>query len=156
METDLEKYVSILRELSAKEIDYVTIGTWALKRLFPDRMQNYPIKDCDLIIRNDLTEIRKTILLLHNANWQVTVWESDVDELVEAEFLKGKFYLRAKKAQLTLDITYECPFISWQALSGEASTIEGCKIASLQHILHLKRLKGSEGDIRILKRFETH
>ncbi|MGH1366584.1 MAG: hypothetical protein ACRBF0_23685 [Calditrichia bacterium] len=152
---DLEKYVSTLRQLSAENIAYVTIGTWALKCLFPDKMQGYPIKDCDLIIRNNMTEIRKAILLLRKNRWKVTVWESDVDEQVEAEFLKDKYYLRAKRAQLTLDITYECPFIRWQELSAKKSIIKGCNIASLQHILHLKQIKGSENDLLILKRFES-
>ncbi|MEL6820429.1 MAG: hypothetical protein AAFP70_01610 [Calditrichota bacterium] len=144
-----------MQQLSKAEIKYVVIGTWALKKKYPEDLAGYPVKDCDLIIAPLLRSIRQTIAVLVKNNWSVTVWEEEIDDTVEMNFLQGKFYLRARKSKLTLDITYECPFIPWQELMRDKQAYSGIPLASTKHILHLKELKGTDRDKHITKLFRS-
>jgi len=105
----MDKYFPILQQFNKQQIPYAVIGTWALKWVYPNIMQDYEVKDCDLLIENKIETIRQTIHILQKSNWTVSVWETEINESVEADFLKGKYYLRATKGELTLDLTYECP-----------------------------------------------
>lgn len=151
----MNKYISILQKLYKYQIPYVVIGTWALKYVFPRIMFNYEVRDCDLVIADDIEKIRQTIKILQDSNWEVRVWETVVDERVEPSFLKGKYYLRATQNELTLDITYECPFIPWEEMIGKKMLRKpGISIANLNHILQLKRIKGRDVDLEIVERFD--
>ena len=93
----MENYFEILKTFEEEKIQYVAIGTWALKLVYPQTMRNYTINDCDLIIENDIQNIRKIIHVLKQKNWIVTVWEVEIDTTVKEDFLLNKYYLRAKK-----------------------------------------------------------
>lgn len=151
----INAYQNILRKLLLEEIQYVVIGTWALKKKYPEILTSYPVKDCDLIIDPSLSAIRRSIKTLKSNSWSVSVWENEIDETVERCFLKGKFYLRARKSELTLDITYECPFIPWKDLWKSRAKKSDIPLASMNHILYLKELKGTDHDKDIIKLFRS-
>lgn len=131
----------------------MVIGTWALKKKYPAKLSGYPVKDCDLIIDPSFESIIRTVSVLTKSNWSVTVWEVEINETVQENFLKGKFYLRARKDELMLDITYECPFIPWQEFIAHKELFSGIPLASTDHILHLKELKGTDRDRRTIHLF---
>ena len=150
----MEAYLPILQSLSAAGIAYCTIGTWALRAYFPLEMQDYVLQDCDVLLEPGWENVRHAISVLQEKGWQVTVWEQDLDANVTAAFLQGKFYLRARLAALTLDLTYECASIQWQAIEAEMAMWQRLPLASIRHIAVLKRLKSTPKDIALMKRLE--
>lgn len=147
-------YREILQQFSNNGVDYVAIGTWALKHAFPEKMKEYRIKDCDILIKLNISTIRTLIKILENNSWKVTLWEKAINEDIKIEDLNGKYYLRAKKDCCVMDITYESQYISWIDLLRESLQIENCTIASLHHILSLKKIKGTEKDLQVVRMFE--
>ncbi len=151
----MNSYILILQQFNQQQIPYAVIGTWALKWMHPNIMQDYVVKDCDLLIANNITTIRQAIDILQKASWTVSVWETTINEMVDADFLKGKYYLRATKDDLILDLTYECPFIAWTTILNRQQVVRELTIANQIDILYLKRIKGRPIDFEIIKRFMT-
>lgn len=151
----MHKYFPILKSLKQNRIRYLAIGTWALKLAYPKIMQGYQLSDCDILIENDLEQIRNCIRILKSKGWEVKVWGKEMDEIPSATFLKGKYYLRAKQGGLTLDLTYECPLFSWEDLYGARMEQDGFFLAGLDHILALKKAKGRAKDLETVGRFDT-
>lgn len=150
----MEAYIPILEKLTNARINHLIIGTWALKYSYPEKMVRYQVTDCDILIENDLNQIRNCISQLMENDWVVTCWEEEVDDQVRREDLAGKFYLRATKPTMKLDITYECPFFEWQEMHNQKVVIDQLPMASLNHILSLKKIKGTDQDLKVAKWFE--
>jgi hypothetical protein len=150
----MKMYREILQQFSNNGVNYVAIGTWALKHAFPEKMKEYRVNDCDIFIKHNISTIRTLIKILDDNIWKVSLWEKVIDEDIKIEDLKGKYYLRAKKDDCVMDITYESQYISWIDLLRESSQIKNCTIASLHHILSLKRIKGTEKDLQVVRMFE--
>lgn len=150
----MKNYFEILNAFGNENIPYVAIGTWALKLAYPEKMNNYKINDCDIIVENDIRIIKKIIRILKAKNWITTVWEVEINDKVSEQFLLNKYYLRARQGVLTLDITYECPYIAWESLNTQKRIIKSFNLASLQHIIHLKRIKGTSKDLEVIEIFK--
>jgi len=139
----MEEYLPVLQALQKADITYRVIGTWALKACFPIEMKHYQIHDCDLILLPSLENICRSIKILKQNNWVVTVWEQPVPADADATFFKGKFYIRGRQKSLVLDLIYEC-VIPWEDLVDIETLFLGIPLASVAHILALKRLKATE------------
>lgn len=146
----MQEYFDILKVFNENQIEYLIIGTYALKIYFPEKMNDYKINDCDILIENDIHEIQILIKLLIKFDWQVEVWNIAIDESVEAEFLKGKYYIRALKDDLCIDISYEYPLISWENIHGNKSELNEFPLASINDIFLLKKAKGTAKDLAII------
>ncbi|MFK8101751.1 MAG: hypothetical protein AB8G15_04485 [Saprospiraceae bacterium] len=143
----MQSYLKILRQLQEVKIDFIIIGTWALKYAFRARLRDYKIVDCDLILRNDLEIIRRCIRVLRREGWTVTVWEIPIDETVTAAFLKEKYYFRAQQGDLILDLSYECDDFSWAEIEAEKLTKDGFQLISHTQNLTMKKRRGTEKDL---------
>jgi hypothetical protein len=141
----MESYLPILQNLTQHKVQYVVIGTWALKALFPKTMQHYEIHDCDIVLLPTHKNIRKAIEVITQARWQASVWNVLISSEVEAHFLVGKFYVRAQNENLVLDMTYECA-LNWDILTKDIILYHHIPLASIENILILKRLKAQEND----------
>lgn len=151
--SDLDDYNGILDAFSLNGIDYLVFGTWALKKAFPLKMKDYTINDCDVRIKFDLPQIRHIILLLRNSGWNVSVWGTEIEETITEHFLKNKYYMRAKLGNLTLDLVYECEYVTWEEMYRSRVTVDGYVLASLEHILLTKEQKGTARDHEIIRLF---
>ncbi|MFN8395589.1 MAG: hypothetical protein U0176_13195 [Bacteroidia bacterium] len=139
----MEAYISILEALVGEGVEFAVIGTWALKVHFPEAMRDYPVHDCDLVIRPEEENVRVAVRALRSQGWKVTVWERELGpEFVIAD-LGGKFYLRSRKEELTVDLTFECP-IPWYEMAAGIEWWNGLPLASVGDILDLKRRKARE------------
>lgn len=136
----MEAYLPVLRLLVEADVRLALIGTWALKAYFPDEMRDYVLRDCDAVLEPSLENVRRAIGTLLQAGWPPMLWGEPVDAQVGAERLQGKFYLRAERDELCLDLTYECP-IGWGELVAGCEWRNGVPLAAANHIWHLKALK---------------
>ncbi len=148
-------YKNILQLFSENQLPYAVIGTWALKELYPQFMNDYRPKDCDLLIPNEPDIVRQFLNILEKNNWNLTLWGTPIRSAVSSDKLKGKFYVRAEKASLQLDITYENEYFSWEDISMGSHVCNQIHYASLDLILFLKRCKKSERSDSIIKRFDA-
>ena len=146
----MEEYLPILRSLHALGVKLAVIGTWALKAYFPEKMRDYVLQDCDLVLATEEANIRLAIAILNQKSWTTTVWEEHVDAGTPSPEFVGKYYVRAKQANLVLDLTYECK-LDWQQMEAGIQWKLGLPLASLDNIVQLKRAKGLASDFALLE-----
>lgn len=144
-------YRKILDEFSKHGLEFLITGTWALKLAYPEKLKDYSVRDCDIIIKNDLVQIRKAVDLLLKNGWETTIWEEKIDFNITLEKLEGKYYIRARFQNHILDITYENKYYSWQILNDQKIKCEQFKMVSLEHILALKKIKGRPQDFDVIR-----
>jgi hypothetical protein len=148
----MEDYLPILQALGAASVQYCVIGTWALKAYFPSEMHDFVLRDCDLVLAPGLDNVRLAIATLQAAAWQSAVWGHAIDANVSADALRDKYYVRGKKGNLVLDMTYECAAIAWPTFQAEVLVWQQIPLASVEHIATLKRLKSTPRDWECLAR----
>ena len=149
--SDMEAYFPILNALHEAKVEFAIIGTWALKLYFPFKMADYELNDCDLVMDPSIKNIRKAIKVLKADEWQVKVWEDEVTEIVKWAELKGKYYLRATKDALRLDLTYENNLVPWPVMVGTIQWRCELPLAHLINVKFLKEMKGSPKDLETLE-----
>ena len=147
----MNSYRKILDEFIKYEIEFLITGTWALKLAYPETLKDYSVKDCDIIIKYDLVQIKSAIGLLLKNGWQTTIWEELIASNISIEKLEGKYYIRAKYKGLVLDLTYENDYYSWQELNKQRITFEQFKMVSVEQILSLKKIKGRPQDFDVIR-----
>ena len=100
-----------------------------------------------------LKVIKKCIALFSSEGWLVKVWEREVDENSDQELIVGKIYFRAKKGDLTLDVTYDFAHMLWESLIKNATNIDGITTLSQNKNLEIKQKLGKEKDRELLQLF---
>lgn len=146
-----DPYASTLKSLHAAGLPYVVIGTYALRIYFPEALRDYQVPDCDLVLCAE--DLNHAIELLLAEGWALTIWEEAVFGPVSAEDAAGKFYLRARRADATMDLTYEC-VLPWPGIQARRIIWQGIPLAALVDIVALKRIKGQPKDIALLARLD--
>ncbi len=147
----MEAYLPILRSLRDAGVEYAAIGTWALKIMFRDKMPGYVLRDCDVVLAPNETNIMLAVRLLNAAGWATCLWGIPVNDATNFSEFAGKYYVRATQGELVLDLTYHC-MIPWEAMWSQMQVASGVHVASLTHILSLKRYKAIEsGTIEALE-----
>jgi hypothetical protein len=147
----MESYFEILQQFSAARVEYCVIGTWALKAYFPKEMREYELHDCDLAIHPTVSNIQNAADILRLNGWELRIWGAEIPELISAELLTGKYYVRAQKAELTLDLSYALEHPNWAQMSEGVVPWEGFSLAALRHIVMLKLQKGKAEDLDLLR-----
>lgn len=148
----MEDYLPILESLRQAGVAYAAIGTWALKVYFPEKMADYTLHDCDIVLAPTEDNVRLAIQVLQQQGWQTMVWGNAVDAGTDFAELAGKYYVRATSGEWVVDMTYECA-IDWSAMAGELQFLHGLPVAALAHIFALKRRKeGHAGEADALAR----
>lgn len=148
----MPSYQLVLERLVKAELPFLIIGTWALALQYPENMEGYEVTDCDLLIPNELKVVKAFVCKFNEWGWTVSLWEDEVTGSEPDAFYRGKWYFRAQLAGLQLDVTYES-FRDWEEGLAASSFTRGLPLASLEHILYLKGLKGTEKDHAVIQRF---
>lgn len=143
-----DAYLPTLHELQQLGICFACIGTYGLY-LRDELPADYVLHDVDLVIEADEVMIRKACDYLQQYNWQLLIWNEPIQQLPVLPVLLEKFYLRAKKEALTLDLIFGGMLISNADLLARAEMIKGIPVACSQDILTLKRNRNSEIDRQI-------
>jgi hypothetical protein len=157
----LNKTRDFLQQQAAKGRKFVVIGTYGISLSHPSLLFEPP-RDCDLLIPFDLNELSSWIKDLVQNDYQTTLWGKTIEDSIVRAELVGKFYVRAtpvgknssnKLSQLVIDLTYECPYLSFSESYSKHTIIQGIPVADIQHILRLKAIRNNERDQKILHRY---
>lgn len=140
-----DTYLPTLHELQQLGIRFACIGTYGLY-LRDELPADYVLHDVDLVIEADEVIIQKAFDYLQQDNWQLLIWDEPIQQLPALPVLLEKFYLRAKKEALTLDLIFGGMPLSNADLIARAEMIKGIPVASSADILALKRSRNSEID----------
>jgi hypothetical protein len=138
-------YLQTLQHLQASGVQYCVIGTFGLG-LYNTDFPLYPVTDCDLMVKNDAENLNKLAKVLQELHWQLYLWEEPVSYPLPLEKLPGKYYIRARQHEAILDATYESEAIPWTSFEEQINYIEGIPVASMEHILYLKKRRNLEKD----------
>lgn len=141
-----------LRGLVAAGVRLLIIGTYALKRHFPEQLVAYVPPDCDLVLSPEPDNVRRFAATLQADGWDVRLWDLPVQpDKLSAELLQGKYYLRATRDGQTIDGTYECPWIPWENMAAASRVYGGLPFAGPEHCLRLKEIKGRSTDLKMVR-----
>ena len=147
-----DPYQATLHHLTQNNFPYLLMGTYALKLQYPDRMADYAVTDCDLLLPPDPVIVQQFVSTLMAAGWALTLWEEPLTGEEPAETYTGKFYVRAQRESAQLDLTYESPQ-DWPTAQAAAQTVNGLPVLATDQLLWLKSLKGRPVDRMICDRF---
>lgn len=143
-----DAYLPTLHDLQRLGIHFACIGTYGLY-LRDELPADYVLHDVDLVIEADEAMIQKASDYLLQNNWLLLIWDEPIHQLPPLPVLLEKYYLRAKKEALTLDLIFGGMLISNADLLARAEMIKGIPVAISADILALKRSRNSEIDRQI-------
>ncbi len=106
--------LALARELTA-DGDIGVIGSFGMYLTFPKLLDHRPM-DLDLAAKNDPETLRRAVRILIGKGFEVYSWQDRIDERFSYDLLKGRYYIRAVKGSLTVDLTYELEGADHQTL----------------------------------------
>lgn len=145
---DLRDYLATLRDLAASGAPFVIIGSCALE-LHGVTLAELGPKDCDIAC--DAARMAPLVEALAAAGWDLRVWGEPLRRPLDPAQVAGKFYVRATRGACSLDLDHELP-IPFAAMWADHRDHAGLPLASLAHIVALKRLRASPRDLAQLAR----
>ena len=132
-----------LLEALSEAAPCLVIGTHAVALSRPDLLDRPP-NDTDLLTTPEALPALATLLL--DAGFSLSSWEEPVSLPLPAELLKGRWYLRAQRGLLVLDLTYECPWLDMDACLARSSRVRGIAVAHLGDVACLMEVRGRPDD----------
>lgn len=134
------EYQDLLRKLSTSGAHFLVIGSMGLYLHRPLELREYFIPDCDLLTRPDRENISVLISELEKEGFDIRLWDMPWRKVPKNEW-EGKWYLRARKGELQIDLTFECPWLDFDSAMSGALRIDGFLVAAERDIWHLKKVK---------------
>lgn len=128
----------------AAAVPCVLIGTAALRRLHPIALADYTRAetDCDYLLRPQA--LLPFVGVVQAMGFSVTAWGEPWQARWRLEDVTGRFYVRAVRSPLTIDATFECPFIDVEDAHRDATWHDGIPLAPETLIWRLKWIKDAE------------
>ena len=125
----------------AAAVPCVLIGTAALRRLHPIALASYTRAktDCDYLLRPEV--LLPFVGVVQSMGFAVTAWGEPWQPGWGLGDVTGRLFVRAVCGPLTLDATFECPFIDVDAAHQQARWIEGVPVAPEPMLWRLKWIK---------------
>lgn len=142
-----EEYFHALAKLTDANVRYAVIGTFGLLA-HGLVVEEYIVSDCDLIVEQE--QLKTAWETLRNDGWDTFLWEERIHEFPSVEQLRDKYYVRARRGTLTIDICYENGSIDYAQWINRRKRIGEIFVASTEDILELKRENNREKDRRLL------
>lgn len=143
-------YDAILQKFSESELTYCLIGTLGFSYLGYD-LGEYIVKDCDLVISRADGSLQRAVEILQQERWRLTVWQAPLLMPLDDEQLQGKYYVRALKDDLTVDLLYEHDVFSIENILYSATICRNVKVAPKEILVELKQAAGRPQDLELLK-----
>lgn len=133
---------SLLEALS-EAAPCLVIGTHAVALSRPDLLDRPP-RDTDLLTTPEALPALAAVL--QDAGFSLSSWEERVTLPLPTELLRGRWYLRARRGPLVLDLTYECPWLDMEACLARASRVRGVAVAHLGDVARLMEARSRPDD----------
>jgi hypothetical protein len=132
---------------------FAITGSLALL-LHMDTLDGEPVPDCDLFLDPAPDNLQRWAATLAEKGWALEAWGERVAPPLELEFLRGKYYVRAKKGAWVIDGTYEHDTVPMALFLAGATPIQGLLVTDLDMLLALKRERGNPRDLEHLAQVE--
>jgi hypothetical protein len=146
----LQHYQEALELLVHEGVRFCVIGTYGLL-LHGIDLSNYKMRDCDLMCAKD--QLKAFATTMHSAGWAMTVWEEPLPMPFTEQQIDGKFYIRCKKNEHQIDMTYEHDSFAIEPIVQSAQMIDGVPVASIEWIITLKRSTKRARDLEFLSAY---
>ena len=143
-------YEEELRAMHASGVTFCLFGSLGLVVGGVD-LGGYHVPVADVAMPEDIENLNLAAELLASRGWSCTLWELMARLPLSKDQVAGKYYLRARRAGLTIDLTYEFDdppcFADWMR---SASLLRGIPTEQTGAILECKRRLGRAQDLRLL------
>lgn len=99
---------SLLRQLAAANVRFVTFGSTGLALLHPEHFTGTHLPDVDVLLARGMDTLLAFVHFARSRHATVTSWGEPFDAAHRANALEGRFYVRALfDGGLQVDATYE-------------------------------------------------
>lgn len=122
---------------------FLVIGSHSVALQRPD-LQPAPPGDTDLLVPP--SELDRLVGALLDDGFSVTSWGEPVAPPLSAKTLRGRWYLRARRGAEALDLTYECPWLDFEACWAARVERQGIPLADLGAVASLIAERDRPGD----------
>lgn len=129
----------------------LVIGSFALERIAPELLDHAP-RDLDLLLPDELALLDEAREALADLGYLVTSWEEPLTLPLDRAQLSGRYYLRARREAVIVDLTYECPWLDYHAALRRAVSLPPWRLANLDDLLMLYAARGAPADQELLAR----
>ncbi len=145
---DLRDYLATLRDLAASGAPSGPVAS--CPRALPGAARaEHGRKDC--AVPCDAARIAPLVDALAAAGWDLRVWGEPLRRPLDPAQIAGKFYVRATRGACSLDLDHELP-VPFAAMWADHLVRDGLPLATLEHVVALKRLRNSPRDLAQLAR----
>lgn len=129
----------------------LVIGSFALVRIAPQLLDHTP-RDLDLLLPDDLSTLEGAHETLVHLGYLVTSWEEALTLPLDRAQLSGRYYLRARREAVIVDLTYECPRLDYHEALRRAVSLPPWQLAALDDLLTLYAGRDEPRDRALLAR----
>lgn len=150
---DKDLYITTMQAFSAAQVEYVVIGTFGLL-LHGFIADDYVVNDCDVLLGGGEENLKRAWETVAGAGWQTFLWEQQLDSFPSANELKGKYYIRARKANASIDLCFEYHEIDVEQWLERKKQINQVFVADCEDIIGLKRKNDREKDRLVLAKLK--
>lgn len=150
---DKSLYIKTMQAFSAAQVRYVVIGTFGLL-LHGFIADDYVVNDCDVLLGVGEENLRGAWEVLAGAGWQTFLWEQQLNSFPSANELKGKYYIRARKANASIDLCFEYDDINAEQWLERKEQFNQVFVANSEDIIGLKRKNDREKDRLLLAKLK--
>lgn len=140
-----EEALEILVKLKEAGLPFLVIGSMGLALRMPRQSGPEPA-DCDLLLPGSETALNGFTEQMTQFGYRVRSWGDPVRAPLEMAALRGRFYLRANRAELIFDATYECEHLPFDRAWNRREWLSGIPCACLEDIAVLMRVRNSAKD----------
>jgi hypothetical protein len=123
-----EALFSVLRALRRAGVSFVTIGSAGLALLHPNVRAQYALPDLDVLISDTDESLAQFASWAWAEGFALRSWDAAFAPNEDPSVLRGRIYLRATRASVQLDATYESPVLALRSLEESARWIDGIPV----------------------------
>jgi hypothetical protein len=132
---------SLLRQLAAAHVPFVTYGSTGLALLYPSHFTGTRLPDVDVLLGRGIDTLLAFVHFARSRNATVTSWGEPFDIAHQNNALEGRFYVRAQfDGGLQFDATYESDWLDADALVERAQWVDHIPICPEEDLWFSKLL----------------
>lgn len=140
--------IALLRELACCDLRFLVFGSAGLALHHPHLLAVYPLPDLDLLLPGAHPALCELVRALAERGFEVRSWGEPWQETWSAADLAGRFYLRATRAALRVDATYEATYLAEAWRPEEQACIDGIPVCSEATIWRAKLIKNRSSSLQ--------
>ena len=129
--------------LFARLTRFLVIGSQAVALQRPDLLRAPP-SDTDLLV--EPSALNQLAARLQIAGFALTIWDAAMRPPFSARQLRGRWYVRARRDRVTIDLTYECPWLDFATSWARRVVVGGVPTAHLDDVAALIAQRDRPGD----------